>query len=330
MGCGTTVGIHGVRNGKPFANALPAKWCSPEFDGDGNVTKLEIRYPFLEEYKERDGIWKVRVKLYRRVIDDASDTTYMPAEAREDGAEPSWAVDPSQTLSHNLGFCPVVWYPFVKGCAPVNQIDGHAIHELILDEIQGHDIARSQWHRCALLSEPQICEIGVAPGYNPTEIGRAASVPSSDADGRITGRYQMGPSSNPARKKGPGHVWQYGDPETKVEVLTFPADALKAQQDNCSDLRIKIQESMCVVFLDPENIKFAATTSGKALEAIKQKQVDRCDQYRDDLRDNFLLPSVSMQLRIAQKTGLGLKVPGMKKALPILNKFASGGDDAGI
>lgn len=323
MGCGTTVGIHGVRNGKPFAEALPAKWCTPKFDHERNVTELDIRYPYVEEYQDHDGTWKCRVKLYRRKLDEGRDVTYLPADAREDGKEPSWKEDPAQSVAHGLGFCPVIWYPFVKGCAPVNQIDGHSIHELILDEIQGHDIARSQWHRCALLSEPQICEIGVESGYSPTETGQTPRVPSTDANGQPNGAFVFGASSAPARKKGPGYVWQYPDPNTKVEILTFPADALKAQQDNCSDLRIKLQEAMCVVFLDPENVKFAATTSGKALEAIKQKQIDRCDQYRDDLKDNFLLPSVNMQLRIAQKTGLGLKVPGMKNALPLLKKFAT-------
>jgi hypothetical protein len=324
MGCGTTVGVHGVRGGKPFADALPAKWCTPEFDGDRNVIALDIRYPYVEEFKDRDGKWKRRVKLYRRRLDESTDTTYYPADAREDGTEPSWSADPAQTFAHGLGFCPVVWYPFVRGTAPINQIDGHAIHEFILDEIQAHDIARSQWHRCSLLSEPQLYETGVEPGFNPTEIGRKDDVPAySEVDGRVVGQYRCGPSREPARKKGPGYVWQYPNPDSRVDAVTIGADALAAQKDNCSDLRVKLQESMCVVFLDPENIKFAATTSGKALEAIKQKQIDRCDQYRDDLRDNFLLPSVSMQLRIAQRVGAGLRVPGVNNALPVLKKFAT-------
>ena len=81
---------------------------------------------------------------------------------------------------------------------------------------------------------------------------------------------------------------------------------------------------MAVVFLDPENIKFAVTTSGKALAAIKQRQLDRCDQYRDDFADKFFEPSVSMQLRIAQvilARGEKLRVPGSKKIKPFLDKF---------
>ncbi len=331
QGCGTAIAIHGVRNAKPFNDLIPAKWGEAEFAVDGSVTKLEIRYPFEDEFKDRDGRWRTRIMLYRRVIDEERDVTYLPAEGREDGAEPSWAVDKTKTVEHRFGFCPVVWYPFMRGCQPVNVVDGEAIHAMVLDEIHGHDIAISQRHRCALLSEPQICEIGVDPGYNPTESGRMPQmIPASekgsfiDATNPQRGGYITGPPIG-ARKKGPGHVWQYSNPDTKVEALTIGKDALEAQAENAKDIRMKLQEALCVVFLDPEGIKFAATTSGKALEAIKQKQIDRCDQYRDDLRDNFLLPSVNMQLRIAhtvQARGERLDVAGAKEAQKILDGFS--------
>lgn len=336
MGCGTAVGLHGVRNGKPFADTLPAKWCTPELGAEREVLSLEIRYPYLEEYRRPDGTWAMRAKLYRRVVDGLRDITFLPADARPDGLDPDWREDRSKSFQHGLGFCPTIWYPFQRGSAPVSQIDGRAIHAQLLDEIQAHDIARSQWHNTALLSEPQICEFGVPPNYNPTDTGRAPAVPASvhggmlagigdgtagNASNPVTGRYVMGPERGPARKKGPGWVWQYTDAAARVDAITIGADALKAQHDNCSDLRTKLQEALGVVFLDPDNIKFAATTSGKALEAIKQKQLDRCDKYRDDLRDNLLLPSVSMQLRIARAVGRGMAVAGAMKALPILQRF---------
>lgn len=329
MGSGTTVGVHGHRNGKPFAELIPAKWCTRTKDVNGETLTLEIKYPYLEEYKKADGKWAVRVKLYRRVIDATTDTTYLPADATEDGREPFWQADPAQSVLHNLGFCPVVWYAFMKGCQPINVDDGKAIHELTTDEIHQHDLARSQWHRCSLLSEPQVVEMGVAPGYNPTGEGRPAVVPSTEQGGYVgpgnpvTGGYVVGGNAESARKKGPGYVWSYPSDQTKVEVLETSSDALEAQHANVSDLRIKVQEALCVVFLDPENIKFAATTSGKALEAIKQKQIDRCGQYRDDLDEHFLQPSISMQLRIAQRVGKALKVPLIAKVLPILAKFAA-------
>lgn len=338
QGCGSVCEIHGARNGRPFVDNVPAKWCEPKLDAEGAVESLEIRYPYFDQYKDQQGKWAVRTRIYRRVVDKTRDVEYLPAEANENGTEPSWRENKDRTVEHGLGYCPVVWYPFMRGCVPVNEIDGRPIHLNITDEIHQHDIARSQWHRGALMSEPQVVETGVDPDHNPTEPGRPAVLVSTEhggplgphgqptaKTGAITGGYQTsGPKT--ARKKGPGYVWRYTDPATKVQFLTYPGDALKAQEDNCRDLRIKLQEALAVVFLDPESIKFAATTSGKALEAIKQKQLDRCDQIRDDLTDRFFDPTVSMQLRIAHtlmSKGLSLKVPGAKQVKPILDKFVT-------
>lgn len=344
MVSGSTAAIHGVRNGKPFVDLVPAKWCEPELGQEGEVLKLEVRYPYQEQFKNRSGKWEVRTRLYRRVIDDKRDVEYLPGDARTDGAEPSWVENKARSVDHGLGFCPVVWYPFMRGCVPVNEVDGKPIHKHITDEIHQHDIARSQWHRGALLSEPQICEIGVQPGFSPTAIGRMPEVFAS-ADGKATfnspeelARLQSrgvirsgygGDQPKQARKKGPGFPWQYPNPETKVEILTYPGEALKAQEDNCRDLRIKLQESLAVVFLDPESIKFAATTSGKALQAIKQKQIDRCGQYRDDVEQRLFETSVSMQLRIAQQwlaRKQKLRTPGAAKVKPILDTMFQDGE----
>jgi len=140
QGCGTACAIHGVRFGRPFNDLVPAKWGTPTFDNDGSVAVLEIRYPYLDERKV-DGKWEVRAMLYRRVIDASVDVTFLPVEAREDGIEPNWQPDPAQLIEHGLGFCPVVWYPFMRGCEAVNRIDGHAIHENLRDEIHGLDLA---------------------------------------------------------------------------------------------------------------------------------------------------------------------------------------------
>ena len=330
MGCGTAIAIHGARNGKPFADLIPAKWGTPTFGTGGEVTSLEIRYPYLEEYRRPiDNRWAVRAKLYRRTIDAKSDITYKPADADVNGRELSWSADRDRSVDHGLGFCPVIWYPFMRGCAPVNVIDGKAIHAQITDEIRQHDIAISQRHRGALLSEGQIVEIGVEPGYNPTsELGRTALVASTErggpvsADNPLKGAYlDTASGTQDARKRGPGYTWQYSDPLTKVEWLAYPVSSLEAQDKNAKDLRMKLMELLGVVLLDHESMQGIRQLSGKFVESIRERQVDRCDQYRDDLLDNFLMPSIQMQLRIALKAGAGMQVPGIEKVLPVLSKF---------
>lgn len=334
QGTGTAVGLHGVRNGRPTAELIEAKTATPKFNVDGAVTSLDIQYPYVEEYRDpQTGDWKERVKLYRRTIDESTDTTYKPAEANENGLAPRWEADADRTYAHGLGFCPVIWYAFMKGCVPVNVVDGKAIHRLMMDEIHQHDIAVSSRHTCALLAEPQIVEIGVKAGYNPTGTGRPAAVISTTkggedaraalAAGTATGAYMDQLGMQTARRKGPGFPWQYPDPATKVEYLTIAADVLKAQDDNARDILFKIQDSLGVVFVDQNNMKLAGTTSGKALEAIRQRQIDRCDQYREDIWDNFLEPSIQMQLRIAATLGAGVKIPGSERIRSLI-----GGDDA--
>ncbi len=318
QGVGTVCAVYGVRDGRPFGDLVPAKWCEPEFSEGFKVKRLVIQYPYLDERKKSDGTWEVVAMLYRRVIDDARDIAYKPTEAPEDGnVKVKWVEDKDRTVVHGFGFCPVVWYPFMRGCAAINVIDGKAIHAGLTDEIQAHDIARSQWHSTALYSVPQPYETGVDPEHNPTgDAGRTAVVPTTEHGGEVhpegnpvRGAFVVGgENSKAARKKGTGYVWRYPNPETKVGYLEVAAGSLTAQKENVSDLRTKLQEALCVVFLDPENIKFAATTSGKALEAIKQKQFDRVDQHREDFRDGFLFPSLEMQIRIARL--VKLRVPG--------------------
>lgn len=327
QGCGTSIAIYGVRKGKPFAELYPAKWCEREDGVDGELEKLIIQYPYLDEYQKANGEWAVRAMLYRREISKTDDVVMMPAKASETPQKISWQPDQAKSTKHNLGFVPVVWYPFMRGTKAVNVKDGVAIHQNLTDEIQAYDIARSQWHRGALLSEPQICEIGVTKGYNPTGLGDTASIPVTEFGGPVTpnnpirGEIRSGGSKKKSRKKGPGQIWQYENKDTKVELLTYPSDALKAQQDNCTDLKLGIQETMGVVFLDPQNIKFAATTSGKALQAIKQRQVDHCAQYREDFRDGFLIPSIRIQLKLLQKLGSAIVIEMATEALAELGQL---------
>jgi len=331
---GSACALLGVRSGKLFVETVKARWCEPEFDIDGNVTRLVIQYPYVETVRV-SGQWQSKARVYRRVIDDQNDVTMLPAEGRADGGEIAWRKDAARSVTHGLGFCPVVWYAHMRGCVAFGDYDGKAIHEQLLDEIKALDMTLSQRQRAAYYAgDPQWTEAGVELGSSPTGGGRRGrGIMSTPAGGRpsddnpVNGRFADPLVGSKARKKSPGDVWQYESPDTKVQLHTLPGDALKAIDDTAHDLRQKIAESLCVVFMDPENVKFAATVSGKALEVLKQRQLDRCDQYRADFGERFILPATNMLLRIVAKVKLGARVPGIKRALPILTKI--GGSDEG-
>jgi hypothetical protein len=299
----TAVLIHGMRDGRPFVESEKAKRCTPTFTDDGTVASLDIRYVYTEDVRERDGRWRKVAKLYRRRIDAERDTVFAPVLAQPDGSEPkSWPEQSS--IAHGLGFCPVVWYRHMAGCTTEGNIDGRAIHEHHLDELEALDRVLSQWHRAAVFAgDPQLFETGVDGESGPRARGRTAlaefSTPSGGAPSAgnpVNGRWGSPPTK--ARKKSPGEVWQYESPDVKVGLLTLPGDALKALQDHCRDLREKVSEGLGVVFSDPDTVRFASALSGKAQQMLRQRQLDRCDQYRDDMADGMIVPSLHMLLRI--------------------------------
>jgi hypothetical protein len=341
LGCGTGCSIYGVRRGRLFIDTVKAKWCTIERNADDDITRLEIKYPYLDRMMDGSGHETAVARLYRRVIDTERDVTYLPAKAEKDSTEPAWTEDPKRTFAHGLGHCPVVWYASMKGVAAVNRIDGQAIHDDVLDEIFALDCSLSQRHRAALMAgDPQWTEIGVEEDRGPASTGRTAGpntiVPGANPDHFVRwaeengGVLQTAAGGKPgfdnpitgifapqrpkiARKKGPGEVWRYPDPEVKVQLHTLPADALKAIDDDAKDLRAKIAESLAVVFMDPESVKFSASLSGKALKVLRARQLDRVDQYREDFGDNWIIPQLLGLLRVVLAVGASLRLKSAKE-----------------
>jgi hypothetical protein len=335
MGAKSSVAIVRVGDGRLCVDTTKAKWCKATFSKTrpSEVESLEIRYPYLEEYyDERERKWAVRCMVYRRVIDAESDTSYQPAEAERDGMEPSWTVDKDLSVKHGFGFCPVLWYAFRKGCTSVAEVDGRAIHEKLLGEVDELNFALSQRHAAAMVAaSPPTIEIGVDPDYNPAPMGRmpkAVIIDASQRPYRPIG-IDYGPGGGSARKRGPGIVWSYDRPDTKVMQLTMSGDALKPIDDDARDLRSKIAEALGAVFIDPDNAKFSADLSGKALARLSDRQVRLCDKIRQDFGDRCLLPLLNLLLRVAHKVTKGLYLSGLDEARPILERFFSASDEEG-
>lgn len=334
QGCRSVAAILGWRYGKPFTEIEKAKWCTPTFGPDKRtVTKLEIQYPFTKEERDERGRWVVRAYLYRRVINEQSDITYHPIVADKNGLgvpDSAWRVDKSQSFEHGFGFCPVVWYPFMIGATTCERIDGRAIHERCLDEIVCHDIALSQRHRAAsYVGDPQLVGYGLEelPGgvgrtlaaFREANLSQAFNTADGNTVdtfvGEVDGKYATlrgGVSQGQSLKKGASQFWKIDSEKAKVEMLTLPADALDAIDKDARDLRNKIAESLAVVFTDPESVRFATALSGKAQQMLRQRQFDRCSQYREDLADNFIIPVYQMHIRIAQNLATRIAATGQR------------------
>lgn len=328
QGCGSACAIVAIRSGRIVVDTIRASWCTPTLDADGAVSTLEIEYPYLTQVKDTSGAWVVEAMMYRRVVDAVQDVTYKPAKIAD--GPPKWTV--GVQIVHGLGFCPVVWYAHQKGCSTIVDFDGHAIHACLLDEITALDFTLSQRHRAAMYAgDPQWTEAGVEPGYNPSPGGRSAqSTPATltggpaSAANPVLGHYSSPAKAN-VRKKSPGDVWQYESSETKVTLHTLPGDALTSLDNHAKDLKLKICEAMGVVFIDPMDMPRGGELSARAIAALKARQLDRCDAYRSDFGDLCLRPLVNMIFRLISARPDGLKLPGLKKVLPLLTQLLERG-----
>jgi hypothetical protein len=323
-----------VRAGRLCAETVKPAWCTPTLDDNEECAKLEIRYPYIESfYNEAEKKWDERCMLYRRAIDATTDTVYQPAKAKEDGSEPDWVEDTAKTKAHGLGFCPVIWYPFMKPCSVATEVDGVALHERQLEEVDCLNIALSQKQRASVVAgDPQIVETGVATDHNPAPMGavsRGVIVKKTDASDRSVSVFSSTSNAATGRKlarmRGSGVVWTYPAADAKVYTLTLPEGALAAIDDHAKDIRNKLSEAFFAVFLDPNEARTHGAISGKAMAFMFSRQLGFCDQVRDDFGDKALIPLVSMLLRIVyvigKKNPTSLYMPGVKKVLPILESF---------
>lgn len=328
--CGSCCAIVGSRNGQLFVDSLDPKWTTVTRDQLLEIVSVEVAYPYIDTVRLADG-WHAVAKIYRRVIDASRDVTYHPGICQDDGAEPVWSENPAMTVNHGLGFVPVIWHKRDSDDSDCDQSeDGKAIHDQLDDELVAVDIGLSMRHEGALYCRPERVEIGVLPGYNPTgtvnRIEAFASVDGRESARTASNFYTSGGKGGEGkRRRGPGWVGQFEDPNTKVLNLETSGDALKALDDNIRDLRTKICETLAWVPLDPDSVKFAATVSGKALEVLRERQLNRVATDRETFGKSVIVATYQMILRVVSVMRDAMRTPGVAKALPIIAKMRDRG-----
>lgn len=317
-----------VRRGKLGLQVFSGKACTLERNADGDPVKLTIEYPYLEEFKDQNGKWGWRVMLYRREVDELNDNVYVPVVGETDGCSRPSQIDKAKSKEHGLGFCPVDWYAFMPPGGHDDALDGCALHEEQLSEIDVMNIGLSQRARAAhYAGDPQTWESGVGPNENPAPAGRQARSLIGAVVGP-NGETLFGvPNSAPTgRKKGVGVVWTYTDEKARVGMLTLPGDALEALDNHCQDLIRKVEKALAYVSLDSE--KAHATTqksSGRALQILLKPQLDFDGQIREDFGEHAICSVISLLVRIAVATNKkapgGVYLQGLTELAPAIEAF---------
>lgn len=333
--CGTAVAIARIDDEQKLVVDLElAKHCTPTLSPSGKLQRLEIRYPYVVEVEKilpSGKCYEYECRLYRRVIDEQRDVTYLPGKASETGGDPdAWTSDPNLTFDHNLGFVPAIWWRRGKKKTTAAEIDGSAIHANLLDEIDGLNFSLSQRHRAARYAgDPQLMEFGTTPEEVHAPQGRQVrTAHAGEGDHPANRRWILDSKGNPVRAKGPGTIWTYENKEARAEYLTLPAGALESLVGDVRDLYAMLRDAMGYVDSDPANIKIGGDVSGKTLEWLYTNAVNYCNRIRPDFADGFLLPLVSLLLRfvaVKHSSGESLNIPGFAKAAPVVVKFADNG-----
>lgn len=257
-------------------------------DARGRVTRLEIKYPYVDCEQNALGQWIETAKIFRRVIDDKSDITFFPIVAPPSPASAvAWIENKELTLQHQLGFCPVISW---RRC--------HAIHARHLDKIDALNRSASQEHRASLyVGDPQQWETGVGPRENVSPMGRIATLPQGVDDGRSEDNYRR-TSQKSARRRGVSTVIGSRNPDAKFGLLTLPGDALTTITNNVRNLKDTLHKAFGIVDFDLADAGMAKDASGKALELICRRQIDFDNDLRVEVERNLILPIIHMFFKI--------------------------------
>jgi hypothetical protein len=320
-----------IRAGRLTLEHLSARDTLAKLAADGSVVEVKVEYPFVQVEKSAEG--KVaKAMLYRRIIDANTDTVWH-AEAKKD-AEPNWRQQ--SRVEHGMSFCPAVWYAHDKRG---RHGQGRAIHELLLDELDELNRSWSQRARSALYSgDPQIVETGVDADHNPSEPGRRGQTmrayPHESPEAkRAHEQWQIGGGQRASgvRKKGPGVVWRYPPSQypIKVDMLTLPSGALDGIADNKTDLRSLVADALGYVQISADTLRGSSSMfqgiSGRTLEWMYRRQLDRCDKMRTSFGRGWIVPVVSMCLRVVMvhaSSDAALYIAGAREMSATLSKLA--------
>jgi hypothetical protein len=317
-----------MRRGMPYIDTVWPAICTPTFDPNDpdTVVSLEIRFRFKEYWRDAQLTsmqWAPLVKEYRRVIDAKTDTTFVAKEVWdiED-------VDPSQTadtvIAHGFGFCPVAWYARGKTSYAVGSYDGAAIHDGMFTDVDGINHALSSRHLAAMYTgDPVRVATGVSQADPMGTLARTARSPAIPGQPKTEWDNALyGSNGKQAIRIGPGELLRVEDPSAKVQILTLPPGALEAVSAHAADVCSKTRENLQYVWLDPEQLTGAGDVSGKTLAFIFATEVNAVNEDRDNFGRRCLLPSLGLVYRMMlAKDPAELYVPGIAKAVPVLQKF---------
>jgi len=125
---------------------------------------------------------------FRRVWDQKDETWYVPEKVSDvkDTKDFQWKRDEDRSVSHGLGFCPLIWIRNLPTTKRHGAIDGGCTFDVAIDTVIEADYLLSQSGRALKYAADPTLVIKqgtLGEGDGPVRVGGAARALSVDVDG---------------------------------------------------------------------------------------------------------------------------------------------------
>lgn len=261
-----------------------AKFCYPEFQDNGELESIEIKYVY-DDFEDLDSNEKPKKKWYKLELNTVSEILYDNPEFHEN-KEPEFQVVDS--VEHGMGFVQGEWLRTIDDNGVKKNPDGYGLTCDLMDFIDELNYSLSQSSQ--------------AVGYNQDP---QLTIKNMDEE-------EMANLIRSATKS-----WNLGR-NGEAGFLESNLAGVERAMDLRDKVRLNIQDISRIVLLDPEKIVGSAQ-SAKAMEVLHGPLKDLIDELRipmEKILKNITL-KMSLMILVASKQGIDVPLmlpPGYKPA----------------
>lgn len=262
--------------GKPFFDAMSTEYLTPEWREDDPDTLAQVTERYKVPAKRLAGLgYRVKEEdgdhWFQRRWDDAAETWFLPWPVKDTGHTPK--IDSARTVTHGLGFVPLLW---IRNLPGDDDVDGDSTFARALDTVVELDYLMSQGGR------------GLKYSSDPTLVIKGMPDDGAHAGGAATALAVP--------------------PEGDAKLLEINGAAAGAVLNHVRELRTMALELMHGNRAHPD--KMTAAQSGRAMELLNQGLVWLAGKLRIAYGEGALLALLNMVCAASQRLKDGLVIDG--------------------
>lgn len=272
---------------RPFFEVLDTAYLTPKWNEDNpeELDSVVDLHPTTGRelrdlgYTITDG--ELNSKFwFKRAWTDSEENWFKPIKstAGENIKDLNWVIDDNMSVTHNLGFCPIVWIRNLPTAKRIDLCDGACTFEKAIDTVIESDYLLSQGGRALkYAADPTIVikQGTLGAEDEPVRVGGAARALSVDTDG-------------------------------DAKLLEINGTAAKAVLDHVTHLRGVALEAIHGNRANADRL--SAATSGRAIELMMAGLIALADRLRISYGEGGLLKLLHMICKASSVVSDGLLV----------------------